>query len=63
MRQATAHSLANFVARQAGTHGPEEEFVVVERVHNITVGRVTNGHKQGVERGTRFRSVLVIDSG
>jgi hypothetical protein len=41
--QATSHRLAHFAARQAGTHGPEEEFVIVERVHGdiaLLKGRV-----------------------
>ncbi len=41
--QALTDGLAHFVARQAGPHGPEEEFVIVERVHgNITRRRVTS---------------------
>jgi hypothetical protein len=36
--EAGADGLAHFVAGQAGAHGPEEEFVIVERGHNITVG-------------------------
>jgi hypothetical protein len=34
------HGLAHFVAGQAGAHGPQEEFVIVERVHAITGERI-----------------------
>ena len=39
--QPALHRLAHFVAGQAGPHGPEEEFVIVERGHGIT-GRTTS---------------------
>jgi hypothetical protein len=38
-----AHRLTHFVARQTGSHGPKEEFVIVERVHGdiaLLKGRV-----------------------
>jgi hypothetical protein len=38
--QALTAALAHFAAGQAGPHGPEEEFVIVERVHGITGERV-----------------------
>ena len=44
--QATADRLAHFVARQAGPHGPEEEFVIVEWVHGVT-GRETSWRNNG----------------
>jgi hypothetical protein len=38
--EARADGLAHFVAGQAGAHGPQEEFVIVERVHAITGERI-----------------------
>jgi hypothetical protein len=35
--QATAHRLAHLIARQAGPHGPEEEFVVAKDSHRMVV--------------------------
>jgi hypothetical protein len=39
---AGADGLAHFVAGHTGAYGPEEEFVIVERIHGITVGRITS---------------------
>ena len=49
--QTTAHRLTHFVAGQAGSHGPEEEFVIVKRVHGLTGGRVGVGDIPEVEKG------------
>ena len=38
--QPVSHRLAHFVGGEAGTHGPWEEFVIVERVHGIAGGKV-----------------------
>jgi hypothetical protein len=48
--QATAPGLAHFLTRQAGPHGPEEEFVIVEMVQGVTIGNVTSW-SHGVEKG------------
>jgi hypothetical protein len=60
--QAAAHRLAHLVAGEAGTHGPEEEFVIIEWVHSKTVGRVTNGGQAGVESGLNSQDLLKIGS-
>jgi hypothetical protein len=55
--RATADSLAHLGAGQAGPHGPEEEFVIVERIHGITGGRLTSGQIEGI--GGRVKKKLV----
>ena len=39
--KAGADGLARFIAGQAGAFGPQQECVIVERVHSISVGSVT----------------------